>query len=370
MRAAFVRALGGPEQMKVGELPTPRPGPGEVLLAVHASSLNPVDALVRSGAFPTDTPFPFVLGRDAVGTVVEAGEGAEDLLGQRLATSSLGHDGRQGAWAEYTVVAGERAYPVPEAWARPVPEAQTRPGPESQTCPGPEEVTQETLVAALHPASTAHLALHRHGGLQPGETVLIGGGGGNVGGALVAEAVRCGAHVVATARERDAARVRALCADRSSAGARSGIGTDGACSGSGTVTTVDHTDPDAPEQLRAPLEGRADLVVDTSGRLDPELIADLMAVRGRIVVLAAPPSPPRIPLARLYTRDVSLHGFVISRATVDELAEAARGTVRLLQETPWRPRITETVGLDAARSLHERLDAGGIRGRVVVRTRA
>src|SRR5699024_11526585 len=43
---------------------------------------------------------PFVLGRDAVGTVVEAGEGAEDLLGQHLATSSLGHDGRQGAWAQ------------------------------------------------------------------------------------------------------------------------------------------------------------------------------------------------------------------------------------------------------------------------------
>src|SRR5699024_12270470 len=65
------------------------------------------------------------------------------------------------------LVARERAYPVPD------------------------DVADETLVTALHPASTAHLALHRHGGLAPGETVLIGGGGGNVGGALVAEAVRC-----------------------------------------------------------------------------------------------------------------------------------------------------------------------------------
>ena len=343
MRAAFVRALGGPEQILVGELPTPRPGPGEVLLAVQASSLDPVDALVRSGAFPTGTPFPFVQGRDAVGTVVEAGEGAEDLLGRRLATSSLGHDGRQGAWAQYAVVARERAYPVPE------------------------DVAQETLVAALHPASTAHLALHRHGGLAPGETVLVGGGGGNVGGALVAEAVRCGARVVATARARDAQRVRALAADGSSADAPGVADADGAGRGPGTVTTVDHTDPDAPERLRGLLEGRADLVVDTSGRLDPELVADLMAVRGRIVVLAAPPSPPRIPLARLYTRDVSLHGFVISRATVDELAEAACGTVRLLQETPWRPRLTGAVGLESARSLHEALESGAVDGRVVVR---
>lgn len=337
MRAAFLRALGGPEQIEVGDLPVPRPGPGEVLLAVRASILDPVDALVRSGAFPTKAPFPFVLGRDAVGTVVDAGAGAEDLLGRRMATSSLGHDGRQGAWAGFTLVERERAYPVPE------------------------DVVEETLVAALHPASTAHLALHRHGRLTPGQTVLVGGGGGNVGGALVAEAVRAGAQVVATARERDAARVRALGADRSSVGARSGAG---------TVTIVDHTAADAPEQLRSLLEGRADLVVDTSGRLSPELVADLTAVRGRIVVIAAPPSPPRIPLARLYTRDVSLHGFVISHATVDELADAARGTVRLLQETPWRPRITETTDLDAARSLHERLDAGGIEGRVVMRIRA
>lgn len=344
MRTAFVRALGGPEQIEVGELPTPRPGPGEVLLAVHASSLDPVDALVRSGAFATTTPLPFVLGRDAVGTVVAVGEGAEDLLGQKLATSSLGHDGRQGAWAEYAVVARERAYSVPEG------------------------VAEETLAAALHPASTAHLALHRHGGLSAGETVLIGGGGGNVGGALVAEAARCGARVVATARERDAERVRALGAVEPSLGARSGG--DGAArevSGAGTVTTVDHTDPDAPEQLRALLEGRTDLVVDTSGRFDPELVADLMAVRGRIVVLAAPPSPPRIPLSRLYTRDVSLHGFVISRATVDELADAARATVRLLQETRWRPRLSATVGLESARRLHERLDAGRVEGRVVMR---
>ncbi|WP_218192249.1 zinc-binding dehydrogenase [Brachybacterium avium] len=311
----------------MSELPVPRPRPGQVLLAVRASSLDPVDALVRSGAFPTQTPFPFVLGRDAVGTVIDAGAGAEDLLGRRMATSSLGHDGRQGAWAPAAVVPRERLYPVPA------------------------EVEDAVLAAALHPASTAHLALHRHGHLVAGETVLVGGGAGNVGSALVAEAARCGARVVATARRRDAARVRALGA-------------------AGTVTTVDHTDPGAADQLRELLGGRADLVVDTSGRLDPELLADLMAVRGRIVVIAAPPNPPRIPLARLYTRDVSLHGFVISRATVEELADAARGTVRLLQETPWRPRITDTVGLDAARSLHERLDAGGIEGRVVMRIRA
>ena len=72
MRAADVTGLGPAEAIRVGELPRPAAGPTDVLARVEVVVVNPVDTLVRSGAFPTPTPFPFVVGRDLVGTVAVA----------------------------------------------------------------------------------------------------------------------------------------------------------------------------------------------------------------------------------------------------------------------------------------------------------
>ena len=69
MRAAFIRATGGIEQIEIGELPVPRVGPTDVLVRMEASVVNHVDLFVRSGAYRTHMPFPFVLGRDLVGNL-------------------------------------------------------------------------------------------------------------------------------------------------------------------------------------------------------------------------------------------------------------------------------------------------------------
>jgi len=76
MRAAFVTGLGPAEAIQVGELPVPTLGPTDVLVWVEVVVVNPVDTFVRSGAYPTPTPFPFVVGRDLVGTVAVASPGA------------------------------------------------------------------------------------------------------------------------------------------------------------------------------------------------------------------------------------------------------------------------------------------------------
>lgn len=323
MRAAFIRSLGGPGVVEVGELPTPEPGKGEVLIKVKTSSLDPVDGLVRSGVFPTSTPFPFVLGRDLVGTVVDAGEGAEDLLGTDVASSSLGYDGRQGAWAEYTVADCSRIYQAPD------------------------DIDRAELTAALHPASTAHLALHEQAKMTEDDTVFVGGAAGNVGSAAVAEASRSGARVIAAARARDEDYVRSLGADE----------------------VVDFTQDDLHEELRRVAKNRISVFIDTSGRMDYDVIADLMKVRGRILAMAAPPKEPHIPLARLYTRNISILGFAMSQATADELGRAYATTVQLLRETPWRPNITDTVSIESARSLHQSLDDRSVRGRIIVTPR-
>src|SRR5699024_11809575 len=69
MSAAFIDALGGPRNIRIGDLPVPEPGATDVLVRMEASEVNHVDLFVRSGAFPTPLPFPFVIGRDLVGTV-------------------------------------------------------------------------------------------------------------------------------------------------------------------------------------------------------------------------------------------------------------------------------------------------------------
>lgn len=76
MRAAYIEQLGTPDQIRYGELPTPVPGPTDVLVDTIATTVNPVDTFVRSGVFRTPVTFPLVIGRDLVGTVAEAGPGA------------------------------------------------------------------------------------------------------------------------------------------------------------------------------------------------------------------------------------------------------------------------------------------------------
>jgi NADPH:quinone reductase-like Zn-dependent oxidoreductase len=181
MRAAYITELGPAEAIRVGALAVPDPGPTDVLVQVEVVAVDPVDTLVRSGAYATPTPFPFVVGRDLVGTVAAAGPGAAGFAPRdRVWCNSLGHGGRQGSFAEYAVVPADRLYHLP-AGADPV-----------------------TAVAALHPAATAHLALFRHGGLRPGEIVYVGGGAGNVGSALTRLAGLGGARVLAGARPEDA----------------------------------------------------------------------------------------------------------------------------------------------------------------------
>ncbi|WP_338482966.1 zinc-binding dehydrogenase [Streptomyces sp. SCSIO 75703] len=322
MRAAYIDSVGPAEGIRHGPLPVPPVGPTDVLVRVRAVAVDPVDTFVRSGAYPTPLPFPFVVGRDLVGEVAATGSGAVGFRpGDRVWCNSLGHAGRQGACAEYATVPADRLYAAPP------------------------DLDPEHLVAAAHPAASAWLALFRHGRLTAGETVYVGGGAGNVGGAAVALAASAGARVIATARAEDAAAVRAL----------------------GAAEVLDHRAPGLGERLRAALPDGCDVHLDTSGRADPADAVDLLAPRGRLVAMvglggAAAP----LPLGRLYTKDASIVGFALSNATTDDLARAARQVVRLLRGTPWRPRVADRLPLSMTARAHRRLEDGEVKGRLIL----
>lgn len=321
MKAAYITELGSADVIRYGELPVPAPGPTDVLVRVQATTVNPVDTFVRSGAYATPTPFPFVIGRDLVGTVAALGAGAAGFSsGQLVWCNSLGHGGRQGAFAEYAVVAADRLYAVPEG------------------------VDPVDLVAAAHPAATAWLALLRHARLRLGEVVFVGGAAGNVGSAAVSLAARAGAHVVATARPDDADMVRSL----------------------GAAEVLDYHARDLTDRLRAAAPDGYDIHLDTSGQAELDAAVELLAHGGRVVAMAGRQGEPVLPIRRLYTGDASIVGFAISNATVSDLADAAAGVLELLRTTTWRPRRAGHLPLSQAADAHRRLEAGEVRGRLVL----
>lgn len=325
MRAAYITQLGSPDVIRHGELPPPVSGPHDVLVDIEVSAVNHVDTFVRSGAWRTPVAFPFVIGRDLVGTVAAAGPAATGFRpGDRVWCNSLGHDGRQGAAAEQAAVPADRLYHLPDG------------------------VDPVDAVALAHPAATAHLALFTHGRLRAGETVAVLGAGGNVGGAAVVMAVRAGARVIAVASGRDEPYVRSL----------------------GAHHVVDYRSADAAGEIRAAAPHGVDVHVDTSGGNDLETAVDLLASRGRIVVLAGLRTRPVLPVGPLYLRDRSVHGFAISHADTAQLADAARGINGLLAAGLLRPRATEVLPLSEAAEAHRRLDEGKVHGKLVLRVRA
>ncbi|MEN3584880.1 NADPH:quinone reductase [Streptomyces sp. ZYX-F-203] len=323
MRAAFITELGSPSIIRYGELPPPVPGPNDVLVDVEFTAVNHVDTFVRSGAWRTPIPFPFVIGRDLVGSVAAAGPGAPGFRpGDRVWCNSLGHAGRQGAAGEQAVVAVDRLYRLPEG-ADPV-----------------------DAVASAHPAVTAHLALFAHGQLKAGETVAVLGAAGNVGGAITTMAVAAGARVIAVAASRDEEYVRSL----------------------GAHEFVNYRD-DVAARIRSRAPGGVDLHVDTSGRNDLETAVDLLAGGGRLILLAGLLTRPVLPVGPLYLMDRSVHGFAISQADTTQLAEAARGVTVLLASGGLRPRATEVLPLRAAAEAHRRIEGGEVRGKLVLDVR-
>lgn len=317
MTAAYITELGPADAIRVGRLPVPVPAPSEVLVKVDALAVNGVDTFIRSGAYRTRMSFPFVIGRDLVGTVVTPAPGFAP--GDRVWCNSLGYDGRQGSFAEYATVPADRLYHLPAG------------------------VDPETAVASAHPAATAYLGLFREAGLRVGEVVVVCGAAGGVGTATVQFAAAAGARVIATARAEDAEWCRSC----------------------GAEEVVDYRDPDVYRKIAELAPDGVDVWWDNAGVHDLERAVPLLARRGRMIILAGLEKQAVLPIGPLYTRDASLRGFAISNATVAELAEAATAINHLLARRALAVRIGVRLPLAEAAQAH-RLRESGYRGRIVV----
>jgi NADPH2:quinone reductase len=329
MKAAFIETTGSPDVIQYGDLPRPKPGPGEVLVKVGAMALNPIDVYIRSGAVTMALPRPFIPGCDLAGTVEERGPGASRFtVGDRVWGSNQGLLGRQGTFAEYAS--------VPEEWLYPT----------------PPTVTDAEAAAVALVGITAHLGLFRCAQLLAAETVFVNGGTGGVGAMVVQMTRAVGGKVITTVGSSEKA---ALCKS---------WGADG---------VFNYKIDDIPKSVREATQGKGVQVWYETQR-DPDLVrtVDLMARRGRIVLIAGRQAQPVFPVGPFYTRDLALFGFAMFNATPDEQRRCAEDINRWLAEKKLHAHIGRTFRLPEAAAAHRFLEentlhkAGTLTGKILV----
>jgi len=312
VKAVRIHETGGPEVLVYEEVPTPSPGRGQVLVRIEAASVNPVDAAVRGGAFPTPKKPPKIIGSDGAGVVAVVGPDVVVVkAGDEVFFQGLGI-GSEGSYAEYALVAAEQCVPKPESLS----------------------FAEAAAMGLVFP--TAYYALVRKGGLQPGETVLVQGASGGVGTASVQLAKALGARVLATVGGEEAARqVRDLGADEVIVYKTSDVGAEVARLTDGRGVDLIH-----------------ELVVSENLPADIGMIAR----RGRIVCTGQGRRPEvAVPIGAAIGKDASLLFMSTSNAGRAGIAEIMREIARLAEQGRIRPVIWKTLKLSEARTAHELL---------------
>lgn len=190
MQAVLLTGHGGPEMLRYGEAPDPVAGPGEVVVDIHAASINAADYRVRLGGGPYgNIRFPHILGRDFSGVVSALGAGVRDLaIGD--AVFGVTDQGQEGAYAEKIAI---KAAIVAKKPAR---------------------LSHAEATAMALTSLTALWALEDTAHLKTGETILIQGGAGGVAGFAIQLAKHIGAKIITTASAQNHAYVKKLGADR------------------------------------------------------------------------------------------------------------------------------------------------------------
>ena len=329
MKAAYIETTGAPDIIRYGDLPKPTPRPGEVLVRVGAVAVNPIDTYIRAGMVAMPLPKPYVIGCDLAGTVEAVGQGGGRFRPtERVWGSNQGLLGRQGTFAEYATVAEEWLYPTPA------------------------NVPDTIAAAAALVGITAHLGLFRCAGLQAGETVFVNGGTGGVGSMVVQMARTVGAKVITTVGSAEKADL---------------------CRRWGADCVLNYKTDDVPARVRTFTHDKGvNVWYETLREPDFQRTVPLMAMRGRIILMAGRQAQPIFPVGPFYTRDLSLHGFAMFNAGAQEQRRASEDINRWLAEKKLEAPIGRTFRLSEAAAAHRLQEentlqkAGSLVGKIVL----
>ena len=318
MKAAYIEQTGAPDVIRIAEIPPSAVKPGEVQIRVQAVSVNPIDTYIRSGAVASGIDDRYIIGCDAAGIIESVGEDTQNFkVGDRVWCTNQGLQGRQGTFAELICIDQDWCYHLPD------------------------EVSFETAAACALVGMTAHLGLFREARLQAGETVLCIGGTGGVGSMVVQMAKACGARVLATAgTEEKHRRLMNLGAD---------------------VAINYNQDAIENSVLQAAPKG-VNVFWETRREPNFDQAIELLATRGRMVLMAGRDARPVFPVGPFYVKECSLHGFVMFKATALEMRTAAEEINRWMANGKLQPNISLQLPLSQVVEAHRQQEAATLRG--------
>jgi NADPH2:quinone reductase len=322
MKAVVCSEWGGPERLRIGEMPLPEPRAGEVRLKVLAAGVNFPDALIIQKKYQVQPPLPFVPGTEVAGRVDAVGDGVSLEKGTRV-VAFVG----TGGFAEYVCASA------------------------AQTIPLPSGVPDEVAAGFTMTYATSHHALADRAQLKSGETLLVLGAGGGVGLAAVELGKLAGARVIAAASTDEKLA---------------------ACHAAGADALINYSTLDLREAVRTLTEGRgADVVYDPVGGGYTEPALRSLAWRGRLLVVGfANGEIPSLRVNLLLLKEASLVGVYWGEFAKREPKANARMIGELmgwLAQGRLKPRVSHVYPLhETPRALDELLHRRAI-GKLVIR---
>jgi NADPH2:quinone reductase len=318
MKAIRVHEFGGPEVLKLEEVPDPKPGRDQVVVRIHAIGVNPVDAYIRTGTYVRKPPLPYTPGTDGAGVIEAVGEGVTRVgIGERVYLSGS----ITGTYAELALCDLTQIHRLPDG------------------------VTFSQGAAIGVPYATAFRGLFHRAHAVGNETALIHGATGGVGLAAVQLARAAGLTVIGTGGTEEGRRI-----------ARE----------QGAHHVLDHHESGYLDRVMTITEGRgANVILEMLANVNLGRDLDVLAKHGRVVVIGSRGTVEIDPRATM-GRDAAILGMTINNATPEDLASIHASLVAGLDNHTLRPVISKEFPLAEAAAAHRAVMESGHIGKIVL----
>ncbi|HTT32034.1 MAG TPA: NADPH:quinone reductase [Methylomirabilota bacterium] len=318
MKAILVRQFGGPEVLKLEEVPTPKPAAGQVLVRIRAAGVNPYDTYMRAGTYAQKPPLPYTPGSDGAGVIEAVGDGVTKVKpGDRVYTAKT----ITGAYAEYALALEEQVHHLPG------------------------KISFSQGAGVWVPYGTAYHALFHSAEAHASETVLVHGASGGVGSAAVQMARAMGLSVFGTA------------------GTQKGLDL---VKSEGASQVFDHSKAGYVDEIMKATGGRGvDIILEMLANVNLSADLKLLAINGRVIIIGNRGEITINP-RDLMLRRASARGFTLWAITPAEEADIHAGLIAGLENGTLRPVVGKEMPLGDAARAHKEILEPGAAGKIVL----